>query len=196
MQEDSFKKKIFLTFDDGPSEKFTPKILEVLKKYDIKATFFVCGKNIERYPQILRKIFEQGHKIGNHSFSHRRTFLVNYKKEIEKTNEIIYKVLGIKINLFRAPWLICPPWIKKYLRGKNFLNISATIDSKDWKEWKAEKIVRNIEKRINNSKKDKEIILFHDGKETELNFDRSQTVLSLEQILKEFLKKNYIFCTF
>ncbi|MFN3528258.1 MAG: polysaccharide deacetylase family protein, partial [Candidatus Altarchaeaceae archaeon] len=88
-------KKIFLTFDDGPNE-CTLKILEALKKFDAKATFFVCGKNCQKFPEILKKIFEEGHTIGNHSFSHSFKFFFKFKEEIEKTNELIEKLTGKK----------------------------------------------------------------------------------------------------
>jgi len=196
IENNNFKKEIFLTFDDGPSEKFTPKILETLKEKNIKATFFVCGKNVQRCPEVLKETVKEGHKIGIHSFSHKRSFLINYKKEIEKTEEIIFKTVGIKTNLFRAPWGICPFYIKKYLREKNYLEIFWTIDSKDWKGWEAKKIVKNVIKKINSSQREREIILLHDGQECDINFDRSQTVFALKDLIEEFLKRGYSFSSF
>lgn len=93
------KRKIaYLTFDDGPSVKSTPMILDVLKKYDIKGTFFVVGKMVEENPQILKRVYDEGHQIGNHSYSHNYSNLYrnpkNFMDEIYKTENLIKKAIG------------------------------------------------------------------------------------------------------
>lgn len=87
------KKVAYLTFDDGPSVKSTPIILDVLKKYDIKGTFFVLGKMVEQNPKILKRVYDEGHQIGNHSYSHNYNYLYkdseNFMEEIYKTENLI-----------------------------------------------------------------------------------------------------------
>jgi peptidoglycan/xylan/chitin deacetylase (PgdA/CDA1 family) len=169
------EKKIFLTFDDGPNE-YTLKILEILKKLNVKATFFVCGKNCQKYPEILRKILNEGHSIGNHSFSHSMKFFFNSKKEIERTNEIIKEITGIETKIFRPPWGILTPWLKKYLLENGYKTVFWDVDSGDWKGKISEKIFEKI--------KPNSIILFH---------DTLQTSLFLSKILENLKRENFVF---
>jgi len=175
-------KEIFLTFDDGPNE-YTSRILKDLKKFNAKATFFVCGKNCQKYPEILKKIFEEGHSIGNHSFSHSIKFFFNFKNEIEKTNEIIKEITGIETRIFRPPWGILTPWLKNYLLKSNFKIIFWNVDSKDWKKYRA----NLIEEKILKENKPNSIILFHDC---------LQTSLALPKILVKLKGEGYIFKRF
>ncbi len=102
------ERKAFLTFDDGPSEN-TEKILDILKQYDVKATFFVMGKNAECHPELIKRIFEEGHAIGNHSYNHNYGYMYscaeNFKEEVEKTTELIGSIIGQENvqKLFRFP---------------------------------------------------------------------------------------------
>ena len=102
------QRKAFLTFDDGPSEN-TAKILDILKQYDVKATFFVMGKNAESHPELIKRIFEEGHAIGNHSYNHNYGYMYsraeNFKEEVEKTTELIGSIIGQENvqKLFRFP---------------------------------------------------------------------------------------------
>lgn len=173
-------KEIFLTFDDGPNE-YTLKILEILKKFNAKATFFVCGKNCQKFPEIAKKIIKNGHKIGNHTFSHSINFLFpwNFKKEIEKTNQIIQKITGIETKFFRPPWGILTPWLKNYLFKNGYKIILWDIDSKDWRGKISDKIFKEI--------KQYSILLFHDC---------LQTSLMLPKILENFKKEDYVFKKF
>jgi len=166
-------KEIFLTFDDGPNE-YTLKILEILKDFNAKATFFVLGKNCQKFPKILEKISKEGHAIGNHSFSHSLKFFFDFKNEIEKTNEIIEKIAKVKTKLFRPPYGILPFWLKNYLLKNQFKIVLWDLDSKDWKG----KISNEIFKAENRS-----ILLFH---------DTLKTSLFLPKILKA-LKGNFVF---
>lgn len=102
------QRKAFLTFDDGPSEN-TAKILDILKQYDVKATFFVMGKNAESHPELVKRIFEEGHAIGNHSYNHNYGYMYsnaeNFKEEVDKATELIGSIIGQENvqKLFRFP---------------------------------------------------------------------------------------------
>jgi len=169
--------KIFLTFDDGPNE-YTLKILEILKNFDAKATFFVCGKNIEKFPEIAKKIIKDGHEIGNHTYSHSINFLFpwSFKKEIEKTTQIIQKITGVKTRFFRPPWGVLTPWLKNHLLKNGYKIILWDIDSGDWKGKISDKIFEEI--------KPYSILLFHDC---------LPTSLALSKILTRFKKEGYVF---
>ncbi len=92
---------IFLTFDDGPTEHITPWVLDLLRKYDAKATFFCIGKNAEQHPELLQRIIDEGHSIGNHTYSHTKALLSNceqYVEDVDLANEFLHS------NLFRPPY--------------------------------------------------------------------------------------------
>ena len=101
------KKMAYLTFDDGPDEKNTPAILDILKKEKAKATFYVLGRSAQAYPDVVRRIFEEGHAIGNHSYDHEYGKLYastgNYLAELEQTDEILRDLIGVRPLITRAP---------------------------------------------------------------------------------------------
>ncbi|PKB15933.1 polysaccharide deacetylase family protein [Flavobacterium sp. 5] len=176
------EKKIALTFDDGPNE-MTLFVLDVLKKYNAKATFFCIGKNIETYPAILEKVIQQGHTIGNHSYSHSSAFDFYNKDqvitEIEKTDKLIASVLGKKTTLFRPPFGVTNPSIRKALTVTNHKTIGWNIRSLDGIIKNEKFLLERLIKRI----KPGGIVLLHDTS--------IQTVHVLEQLLSFLGKNNY-----
>jgi len=184
-------KNIFLTFDDGPSNPWTPQILDILKDFQIKATFFVCGKNIERYPKIAKRIVNEGHAIGNHSYYHSkiRSSTPLLLKDVEKTSEVILKITSTRSKIFRPPWGIVTPWLKRYLLKNGLKLILWDIEAHDWKQPQA----KIISQRILSKAKSNSIILLHDGDGIKKNCNRFQTVFSLPLIIKELKDKGFIF---
>jgi peptidoglycan/xylan/chitin deacetylase (PgdA/CDA1 family) len=150
--------------------------LEILKNFNARATFFVCGKNCQKYPEILKKIFNEGHLIGNHSFSHSIKFFFDFKKEIERTNQIIKEITGIETRIFRPPYGFLHPLLKNYLLKNGYEILLWDVDSKDWK---GEIDQKNFQKIKPNS-----ILLFH---------DRLQTSLSLPKILDRLKREHFDF---
>lgn len=181
-------KQVYLTFDDGPNEPYTSQILEILRGENVGATFFVCGKNVARYPETAKKIVQEGHVIGNHSYSHSffSTLLGLIKKEIRETNQIIETTTGIRPKLLRPPWGLVAPWLKALVPEMKI--ILWDINSRDWLKPRAEKIIKRVVKPIRPGA----IILLHDGKEIR-GGDRSQTVAALPTIIKTLKSQNYIF---
>ena len=102
---DTKKQQVAITFDDGPHPKFTPKVLDLLSRFNAKATFFCIGKNIEKHPELLKKIIADGHTVGNHTFSHANNFgflsTVKVIDELHRTNAIIKEVSGFQSKLYR-----------------------------------------------------------------------------------------------
>jgi peptidoglycan/xylan/chitin deacetylase (PgdA/CDA1 family) len=176
------EKKIALTFDDGPHE-MTLLVLDVLKKYNIRATFFCIGKNIETHPEILRKVIEDGHTVGNHTYSHAPFFDFYRKKqviaEIEKTDALIESILGKKTNLFRPPYGVTNPSIRRALEITKHKTIGWNIRSLDGVVKKENFLLNRIIKRI----KPGGIVLLHDTS--------IQTVTVLEQLLSTLQQTNY-----
>ena len=176
------EKKIALTFDDGPST-FTLEVLELLKKYDVKATFFCIGKNIEAHPEILKQIIADGHLVGNHSYSHSKFFdFYNAKKiqeEIQKTDELLEKYTSKKINFFRPPYGVTTPSIRRALEKTKHKVIGWNIRSLDGGTKNQELIFNRIIKRLSPGG----IVLLHDT--------ASHSVLVLEQFLQFLQQNNY-----
>lgn len=176
------EKKIALTFDDGPSE-FTLEVLELLKKYNAKATFFCIGKNIEAHPEILKQVIAEGHLVGNHSYSH-STFFDFYHEdkitdELRKTDKLLEKFTSKKINFFRPPYGVTTPSIRRALKVTGHKVIGWNIRSLDGGTKNQELILSRIKKRVSPGG----IVLLHDT--------APHSVLVLEQFLQFLQQNNY-----
>ncbi len=154
--------KIFLTFDDGPHPVHTKKILNTLRDYEVQASFFLLGKNIERYPYLIKQMLEEKHSIGYHTYDHKRIDkmdLRSLKREIERMQDIFSRFTNTQVKLFRPPYGALSITAFLYLWIKRIRIIQWSIDSKD-SFGLSEKTVHNILR--NCSLKGGEIILFHD----------------------------------
>ncbi len=183
------EKKIALTFDDGPHPRYTDKILDILAKYNIKATFFVIGVNIENYPDPLKRIKEEGHEIGNHSYDHSNEKNIDSacaEAEISKCEELIYNSVGVIPSLFRPPQGQYSKEVEQVAQSKNYSIILWSIDTRDWEHNSASSIMNTVNKNIKGG----DIILMHDyvsGKNT--------TCEALELIIPSLLEQGYEFVT-
>lgn len=124
------KKYVAITFDDGPSKRYTTKALKILAKYDAKATFFIVGSEIAGREKIVKKIFNAGHEIGNHGFVHDAEKVNN--TSIKKSQKIIYDICGIYPTLFRFPGGLISGGINPMLAKHNLVAINWSVDSLDW----------------------------------------------------------------
>jgi len=188
-----FRKEIALSFDDGPNREFTPRVLSTLAQYNAPATFFVIGKNIPGNESILKQIDAAGHSIGNHSYTH--SFFVDFKSvqgfknELNQTAEIVFKVIGKRLKLFRPPYGVTSPPLVKASNLLNYSIIGWSIRSFDTTADTAQVITRRVQTQIRPGA----IILFHDTsdktiqvlKQT-LNFakENGYKIVSVEQLLK------------
>jgi len=176
------EKTIALTFDDGPNEN-TMLVLNLLKKYDVKASFFCIGKNIEKHPEIVQRTIAEGHIVGNHSYSHSHFFDFFRKKklidEIKKTDTLLEKFTGKKINLFRPPYGVTNPSIRRALEVTKHKVIGWNIRSLDGVVKDEKVIYDRIVKRIAPGG----IVLLHDTSKHSVNV--------LEQLLQFLQKNNY-----
>jgi len=175
------EKQVAITFDDGPNSDFTPKILDLLKKHDAKATFFCIGKHIENHPEIIKQISAAGHSIGNHTYSHAQMFDFYGKQkvidEISKTDALIFSIINKKTTLFRPPYGVTNRAITKALKQTKHHVIGWNIRSLDTVKTDEKAILDRITKSITPGS----VILLHDSKEI--------TVRVLEQLLL-FLQEN------
>jgi len=175
------QKIIALTFDDGPDLKTTPKILALLEKFKVKATFFCIGNNIEQAEKLLQKMDASGHLIGNHSYSHANFFSLysanRMVEELDKTSILIEKVIDKSPALFRPPFGVSNPNIAKALKTTGLVSVGWSLRSMDTVN-QSSKVVRKLKRKL----KAGDVVLLHDN--------RKNTVKILEEFLP-WLNKNH-----
>jgi len=185
------EKKLALTFDDGPSEKYTSKILDILSRNNVKATFFIIGSNAEKNPELVKRIISEGHEIGNHTYSHPQLKKISPEElnlEINKTQKIIKGITGITPTLFRPPGGYLNNTIMEIITSNNCIPVlwSWRQDTMDWKNPPVDTVVNTVLSNV----KDGDIILFHD-----YIYGESPTPEALNRIIPELLNKGYNFLT-
>lgn len=184
---DSRHKAIALTFDDGPWPTTTTQILDILKKNNIKATFFWVGRYLQVYPELGKKVAAAGHAIGNHTWNHQ---YIKYNedgaaREIDRTTALIEKVTGVKTTIFRPPGGILDNGLAAYAQKRNYTVVMWSADSLDWRT-NTESLMENVMKQANSGG----IVLMHDG-----GGNRARTVEALPDIIAKFRKEGYTFVT-
>ncbi len=189
---DESEKLVALTFDDGPSDIWTPKILDELKKCGVKATFFMLGEHVEQYPQVARRVAQEGHDIGNHSYGHGA--LLYYTKDelketIKKTERIIKEATGVTTKYFRPPKAWLSKREKKKIKEMGYEIILWSLNSKDWVNFDDKYIIRYILRNVRPG----DIILFHDsgGVFAKEGGNRYETVLTIPRLIEKLKEKGY-----
>ena len=180
---DPSKPVVALTFDDGPKKGTTDRLLNILKKYDARATFFVVGQMVEKHPELVKQAYEQGCQIGNHSYSHpilTKLSLDDAKTEINKTSNLVYDATGDYTRIGRPPYGSLSSEIKK-ASGFEWFNWS--IDTYDWKSKNADSVYQRIMSNVGNY----DVILMHDLYDS--------TIDAVERAIPELVEKGYQFVT-
>jgi len=183
------EKVIALTFDDGPHKKYTPEILDVLSKYDAKATFFIVGENAEKNPELALRIHDENHELAIHTYTHPfKTNVSNLLKEIKQTHATIYGITGYSPVLFRpVEGQYTDAMIDAiHKEGYKVVMWSWHLDTFDWKSPGEKKIINTVLKGA----KPGSVVLFHDG-----GGNREQTVRALKKVLPELEQQGYKFVT-
>jgi peptidoglycan-N-acetylglucosamine deacetylase len=194
------RKKIAISFDDGPDPRWTPKILDILKEKNAPALFFVIGDQANRWPDILKREYAEGHEIGNHTFTHPKFDQISQMQirwELNLTQRLIESTLGVKSILFRPPYGIDhqPEYAEEVaqlplVQEMGYLIVGQRIDPDDWSmpdgknSLPAKDIVASVLRQADRGN----IILLHDG-----GGDRAQTVAALPQIIDALRAKGYQF---
>lgn len=186
---------VALTFDDGPSKIYTPQVLDILKENNIHATFFLIGKNAEKYPEIVKRIVSEGHTIGNHTYTHPTIMpLISNQQliqEIKKTEDVIYNNTGVKTVLFRPPHGWHTPWMINECEKLGYDVVNWTVDPKDWRHPSSNVIVKKVIHKSGNGA----IVLLHDGLELKDDPGQENTLKALSQIIEYYRSRNYSFLT-
>jgi peptidoglycan/xylan/chitin deacetylase (PgdA/CDA1 family) len=185
------QKVIALTFDDGPSAKYTLQVLNILKKNNVKATFFVTGVDVNSFPKILKATFADGHEIGNHSFTHpnfAKLSAAAMKSELTKTNASVYKITQVYPTIFRPPYGACPAACRAVLKqvGLREITWDYLVNDYDYQKTTAEKIASQLIAHAHSGA----ILAMHDG-----GGNREKTVQALPVVISALKKQGYKFVT-
>jgi peptidoglycan-N-acetylglucosamine deacetylase len=192
---------VALTFDDGPDPEWTPRILDILKQERVKATFFIIGQNGQADPALVQRIVDEGHDIGNHSFTHPTLDEIHEgltRVELNATRMLIESLTGRTTRLFRPPYFDAGPgtpdeagpvWVADEL---GYITVASGVNPQDWGMPGAEAIVERTLAGVTNPGPGRsgQIVLLHDG-----GGDRSQTVEALPKMIRDLRSRNYRFST-
>lgn len=181
-------KVIALTFDDGPWPNSTAQVLDILRRNNIKATFFVIGQNLKNFPNLGKRIVNEGHVIANHTWHHWYHFMNQQAAayEIDHTSDLIFQTTGVKTNLFRPPGGIMHNGVAAYARNKKYAIIMWSADSVDYRRPSPSVLLNRVLKESRPGG----IVLMHDG-----GGNRSHTVAALPQIISKLRQQGYRFVT-
>jgi len=188
---DTSRKVVVLTFDDGPHPVFTPAILEILDQYQVKATFFMIGNRMEKYPGLVREVYERGHEIANHTYTHpndlRTLPMVTLNSELDRTNELIRQTTGKECTLFRPPRGILNNRLVEEISCQGYGIYLWTVSADNRNAPTPELMCARVEKNIQPGG----IILLHDGRIP----SRIKDVAATRLIIKRLTARGYRFVT-
>ena len=187
-------KQIALTYDDGPNDPHTLKLLEVLAQHEVRATFFMIGRYVRQRPDIVRAVADAGHVIGNHTTTHP---LLIFQSASQTTTELmecraaLTDAIGEHSNLFRPPFGGRRPATLRIARDLGLVPIMWNVTGYDWNAPPAATIEQKVASQIRGGN----VVLLHDGGHKAMGADRSQTVLATENLIQRYREQGYEFVT-
>jgi peptidoglycan/xylan/chitin deacetylase (PgdA/CDA1 family) len=187
-------KQIALTFDDGPNDPHTLKLLDVLSRHGAQATFFLIGRWVQQRPDIAAEIARRGHAIGNHTFSHPLLIFepdTRIRAEILNCRQVIGDAVGDHSRLFRPPWGGRRPAVFHMARRLGLEPVMWNVTGYDWKAPDAEFIEHKIARRLRGGS----VVLLHDGSHAAFGVDRSMTIVAVDNVLARYRDQGFQFVT-
>lgn len=187
-------RQIALTYDDGPNDPHTLRLLEVLALHRVQATFFLIGRYVRQHPELVREVVQAGHIVGNHTFTHP---LLTFKSENEIRQELsdcriaLQDVIGEHSNLFRPPFGGRRPAVLRLARELGLEPVMWSVTGYDWNSPPASVIERKVTRQIRGG----DVILLHDGGHKQMGADRSQTVIATDRLISIYGSQGYEFVT-
>jgi peptidoglycan/xylan/chitin deacetylase (PgdA/CDA1 family) len=185
-------KRIALTYDDGPNDPHTLRLLDVLAKQDVRTTFFLIGRFVQERPEIVREIVKAGHIVGNHTFTHPLLIFKSageIRGELSKCRDALQDAIGEHSNLFRPPFGGRRPAVLSIARELGLEPVMWNVTGYDWNAPPAAAIEQKVAKQIRGG----DVILLHDGGHKHIGADRSQTVLATDHLIKRYKSEGYEF---
>ena len=187
-------RSLALTFDDGPNDPWTLRLLDVLDRHGVKASFFLIGQFVAEKPEIVRQIAARGHEIGNHTWSHPNLLFASggeVRRQLGDAREALFDTVGAHSNLFRPPFGGRRPAVMRTVRSLGLEPILWRATGWDWSATSPGQIVRKIQRQIRGG----EVILLHDGGHVTMGTDRSHTVAATDEIIRHYKGEGYDFLT-
>lgn len=178
-------KEMALTYDDGPNDPHTFRLLEVLAKHDVQATFFLIGRYARQRPDIVQEIVKSGHAVGNHTFTHPALVFQTAKQikgELESCAQALDDAVGTHSNLFRPPFGARRPIVLRIAREMGLLPVMWNVTGYDWNAKSSESIERNVARQIRGG----DVLLLHDGGHLQFGADRAFTVKATDSIIARY----------
>ncbi len=191
---ESGRKTLALTYDDGPNDPWTLRLLEVLEKHGVLATFFMLGRYVRERPEIARAVAEAGHAVGNHAYSHPNLIFASsarLRQELEETSKALEEATGERPSLFRPPYGGRKPGTFTTARKLKMLPVMWRVTCYDWSAKSHQQILRHARTQIRGG----EIILLHDGGHLRMGEDRSATVRATDELIAEYKERGFSFVT-
>lgn len=187
-------KQLALTYDDGPNDPHTFRLLEVLAKHNVKATFFLIGRFVKQRPDIARELIRAGHVVGNHTFSHPNLIFATAeqtRRELTECKAALSDAVGEHSRLFRPPFGGRRPSTLRIARALGLEPVMWSVTGWDWKGKPAEYVERKIGQQVRGG----DVILLHDGSHAAFGADRSQTVIATDRLIARYQSEGYEFLT-
>jgi peptidoglycan-N-acetylglucosamine deacetylase len=187
-------RQLALTYDDGPNDPHTLRLLEVLARHNVKATFFLIGRYVRQRQEIVQEIARAGHAIGNHTNTHPLLIFKStneIKRELTDCRAAIEDAIGQTTNLFRPPFGGRRPAVLRTARKLGLQPIMWNITGYDWNAPPADE----IEKKVNKQIREGSIVLLHDGGHKQIGADRSQTVIATDRLIERYKDEGFKFLT-
>jgi peptidoglycan/xylan/chitin deacetylase (PgdA/CDA1 family) len=187
-------KLLALTYDDGPNDPHTLRLLEVLAKHEVKATFFLMGKYVRLRPDIVRHVVQAGHVVGNHTFSHPNLIYKSgsqVREELLQCRQAIADAVGEHSNLFRPPFGGRRPVTLRVVRELGLVPVMWNVTGFDWQATSVEYIEEKVTSKVCGGN----VILLHDGSHRAFGYDRSRSVIVTDRLIARYKAEGYKFVT-
>ena len=192
---DRFAPAMALTYDDGPNDPWTLRLLEVLEQHAVKATFFLVGRFVEQKPEIACAIVAGGHEVGIHTWDHPNLIFASTSQvrlQVERTRRVIHDTTGVQPILFRPPFGARTPMTLSVIRRLGLTPVMWNVTCYDWKPATSpERIMQHVARQARGG----DVILLHDGNYRRMGADRSASVEATRQIIRKYKDRDYRFLT-
>ena len=184
-------KDLALTYDDGPNDVHTERLLDILARHNVKATFFLIGRYVAARPQIARAVLDAGHLLANHTYTHPNLLLLKREQirgQLSDCSKAISDATGVEPRFFRPPFGARRPAVLQAARELGLEPVMWNVTCFDWRETTADAVERHARRRIESQQDRGYIVLLHDGGHSRLGIDRSHTVETTQRLISRYGK--------